>query len=407
MAIAQGGLTVTDTYLHFDETDGAVAFFGPPTCEAFRAVVHRWPCRPASDGMPVFALCAAEGAGTWRVTGSWPEPWRRDHDPVNAICDLVVELNWSRLRARADLMCLHAGAVAMGGGLVVFPAGRRAGKSTLSAELARRGHTIFSDDILAVTADEEGVAQGLGTGIAPRLRLPLPPEAPAVFADWVAADAGPSNRQYSYLTDAPVAAQGQAAALGAIVVLDRDAGAGAPRVSPMAADAVMPLLIHQNFGRFVHSGRALATFAALVRDLPCLKLSYASFDAAADCLETLAAEGRFGGQAISAPGHAGAADFDRAPVAAPVPGRAYRQGAGFTEVSIGGEAYVADAAGRGIFRLNPGMIPIWRLLAEPVDTADVVDVLAEIFPEVARDTLDADVAQAFEALAAADLIEPA
>lgn len=392
------------TLLHFTGTDGAIAFAEDTAAAAFRAVAHGWPATAAPGPEGPFAAVRPGADGRWQIALTQPEPRALDHDAVNGICDLVVELTWARLRQDPALMCLHAGGVEIGGGLVVLPAGRRAGKSTLAAEMTRRGHRLFSDDVLAVRLGADGLALGLATGVAPRLRLPLPDDAPAAFAAWVAADPGPANRQYKYLTAAPVAGAREAAPLGAIVTLQRGPEGTAPAVSEIDAAEVLPLLIHQNFGRFVHSGRALAAFGAIARDLPCLRLVYGRFAEAADLLEDLAAAGKLAGRAVAAGARAGAADLANARAAVLVDGGIYQQAQGFTEVEIGGEAYVADAAGAGIFRLNPGMVPVWRLLESPVSAAEIAEVLDEVFPGVGRATLDRDVAAALGALAAAGLI---
>ena len=57
------------------------------------------------------------------------------------------------LRLRG-VTCLHASAVASGGRAVAFVGPAGAGKSTLAAALALRGHTVLSDDIVAVVERE-------------------------------------------------------------------------------------------------------------------------------------------------------------------------------------------------------------------------------------------------------------
>ena len=52
-----------------------------------------------------------------------------------------------RLRGVA---CLHASAVAIGNGAVAFAGNEGAGKSTTAAAIARRGHGVISDDIVAL-----------------------------------------------------------------------------------------------------------------------------------------------------------------------------------------------------------------------------------------------------------------
>lgn len=373
---------------------------------AFRQVVHGWPAKAGAGPLDGFAEVTADG-DAWKVAIARPEPRRHVFDPVNAICELIVELNWSRLRQQPGLICFHAGAVEIAGRLVVFPSGRRAGKSTLTAELTRRGHRPFSDDILAVSPAADGTVMGLGTGVAPRLRLPVPDTAPEASARWVDNDPGPFNRQYKYLTGAPVPREGTPAPIGAIVTLDRDDAHDAPALTPLRPENILPILIHQNFGRFVHSGRALSVFEAIARDLPCLRLSYREFSEAADVVERLGRDGTLGATAAVEPDNRDHADLSNRPRRAFDPALRYRRTTGFTAAEISGEAYVADTSGVGIFRLNGGMLPIWTLLEEPIGAAEVVDILQQVFPDTGRDALTRDVHDALSQLRTAGLIEPA
>ena len=392
--------------LIFEGTKEPVRFADDAQIKDFVDVVHGWPYQPiaatANEGLRV-----ARHGQLWRVSGLQPSPWERDHDPVNAICDLIVELNWLRLRAQSELMCLHAGAVELGGGLVVFPNGRRAGKSTLAVELARRGHRLFSDDILAVNIDTEGRAVGLSMGVAPRLRLPLPAGASRSFTAWVAEDPGPSNRQYKYLTTAPIASSNTAVPLAAIAVLDRVEDDIEPEVTLLTPAEAIPLLIHQNFGRFVNAGRALSTFDAVTRGLPCFRLRYGNFARAADFLEWSAREGHFKRGVKIAKGLSSIPDFGNAQSISYDTAQSYVQRVGYTEVNIAGETYVADPAGVGIFRLNTGMVPVWRLLERGMFAADIASILTHIYPDVAEEALLRDVAAGMEALASAGLIKVA
>ncbi|MGH9700627.1 MAG: HPr kinase/phosphorylase, partial [Candidatus Acidiferrales bacterium] len=52
--------------------------------------------------------------------------------------------------------CLHASAVEIHGRAVIFPGEEGAGKSTTAAALARRGHAVLSDDVVAL-AERDGI----------------------------------------------------------------------------------------------------------------------------------------------------------------------------------------------------------------------------------------------------------
>ena len=94
----------------------------------------------------------------------WLEPWTVD----DAVTYLVGPVLAFALRRRG-VTCLHASAVALGGEravALVGPAG--AGKSTLAAGFARRGHPGLSDDVVAL--DHDGGRFRICPG-PPRIRL--------------------------------------------------------------------------------------------------------------------------------------------------------------------------------------------------------------------------------------------
>lgn len=82
--------------------------------------------------------------------------------------DLVPEVEESRLRLfilgvaiavllhQRGLLVLHASAVAVNGKAAVFLGNKGWGKSTMAAALAMRGHSVISDDVVALGRDESG-----------------------------------------------------------------------------------------------------------------------------------------------------------------------------------------------------------------------------------------------------------
>ncbi len=377
------------------------------------AIVSAWPValsarRPGADP---FATLRPLSDTSWQIDKHMGDG-TATLDPVNAVCDFVAEISWERLRSRPDLLSLHAAAVDFSGRLVLFPAARRSGKSTLAAALARRGHRLFSDDFVPVEIDPvERTIRGLANGIAPRLRLPLPEDSSEAFRAWVAADPGPENRQYKYVSGAPLAGANEALPLGAVVVLDRQEGAVAPRLEPIDAQDVLARLILQNFARSLHAGRILKSIEAMVAGLPSYRLSYSSFEAAADFLQAapeLAAlpPARFSGD-LPETLHAVLPEDLAVPEFGFDPGVAYVQCSGLTETGAGDDRFLADVQGTAIHRLNPGSTLIWRLLEEPLRLDDVVAVMAEIHPTVDPARIHADAERTMRGFLAARLIVPA
>jgi len=73
--------------------------------------------------------------------------------------DLRVFLLGSSLGAllhQRGILALHASAVVVNGGAVLFAGVSGAGKSTLAAAFARRGHAALADDVSALTVDRKG-----------------------------------------------------------------------------------------------------------------------------------------------------------------------------------------------------------------------------------------------------------
>jgi hypothetical protein len=99
-----------------------------------------------------FRLAYSDGTQFWIDRGrqtvwtTWPEDLSRE----NTISYLLGPVLGLLLRLRG-ITCLHASAVAFGGWSVVFVGSEGAGKSTTAAALARRGHAVLSDDIVALS----------------------------------------------------------------------------------------------------------------------------------------------------------------------------------------------------------------------------------------------------------------
>ena len=91
----------------------------------------------------------------------------------------------------------------------------------------------------------------------------------------MAADSGPANPQYKFLSDAPLAKAGAARPLGAIVTLLRRDDPTPPRLEPISRAAAMEAMIVQNFARAIESGAILKTVEALTASLPSRRPSLA------------------------------------------------------------------------------------------------------------------------------------
>jgi hypothetical protein len=204
-------------------------------------------------------------------------------NPVDAVCDFIVDLIHAYVADNEGLLCLHCAAVEFKQGLVVFPSTYRAGKSILSLKLAYCGGRLFTDDVLPLTAQSDF---GMALGILPRLRLPLPDVAGQAFVDFISQRVGPKNGRYLYakLDGREQAALGTTAPISAITILQRD-DAAEPELMKAKKNIVMKDIILRNFARQNPALNIVERLHSIVEQAECYTLRYATLDQAANLLE--------------------------------------------------------------------------------------------------------------------------
>lgn len=375
-------------------------------------VAAGWPFRcTAIDGtaFPFYSISGNEQKSQFWCECHLDDRPQRRFDAVNAICDVVSALALALPAERPELICLHAAGVEMAGRLVVFPNIRKAGKSTLSAALARLGHRVFSDDVIPVFFTEGPRAHGLAMGISLRLRLPLPEALGSDFRDWVCRTAGPANAQYQYLRLASQPQHGETLPIGSFVILDRQDEGAPARLETVPPDTAMDALLFQNFTRDRHSADILRLMAATLSDRPVYRLTYSELSEATACLHTAFAdapnENLLNGQAARITVRKADADLlprrilsDSAPV---------RQRPGSLAIPIGQTLYLADAEGRAIHRMDALASAIWTVIEEPIPAEDLVEMMIEAFPDAARAEVSKDIYRLLTRLCASGLVETA
>lgn len=268
-----------------------IAFVG---CEqearGFAGILTGWDAQLAwaDQDRPADVTIWRHGEGyRWRsATLTRPLMWRT-RPPLTrmeAICDVHDALFDWYLARRPGHLCLHAGAVRIGGALVVFPSVGKAGKSTLVTELAARGHQVLCDDVLPI---EPRRGSGVALGIAPRLRRPLPVTVGADFRAFVERRAGPRNRYWMYVC----LAEGEIAPLGAehpiegLVLLARQSERCRARLEPISRTEILSELILQDFADGVPAAQRLDRLIAIVETARCYRLRYHTTSSAARALE--------------------------------------------------------------------------------------------------------------------------
>jgi hypothetical protein len=375
---------------------GAGAVFA----DAFRRVAPTWPYRETGGRTRPLIAIRADGTG-YRIESPWLDEPATRSTAAAAVCAFLVELVYASL-GETDL-CLHCGAVEMGGGLIVFPSTYRAGKSTLIAALAASGVRVHADDLMPLTMDGEGVA----LGINPRLRWPLPRNAPERLRAFVARYSGPRDRRYQYL-DLPeplLSPYGERRPVRAIVTLNRTAAGGARLVALPRGSAARQLIL-QHFGRGSDARQALDRLLSIVAPVPSFRLDCADLGDAVRVLKRA-----FAGKGLqvnrSSPPQGATADPALEPLSGRLPpGRFFRR-AGVAVRTVDGAAFLAEPGTGGIFELNPVGHAVWELLATPVSPEDIAAVLSEAFLSVQADTIRSDVDAILRQLWNAGLIDRA
>ncbi len=108
--------------------------------------------------------CERGRDGDYRLTYGRRASFLLEAGGETLLCDPAVgeELKWKRFLLETALCCvslirgfeaLHASAVNTRHGVVAFVGPPGSGKSTLAAELVRRGHSLFADDVLALNRE--------------------------------------------------------------------------------------------------------------------------------------------------------------------------------------------------------------------------------------------------------------
>jgi len=185
----------------------------------------------------------------------------------------------------SGLEVMHAAAVVVGGRALALTGTTGAGKSSVGAALAARGHALLTDDVLALELAGERVVAHPGP---PVLAL-RDPETAILGAAAVAAlgrrtGAG-GGKTYVETPPAPGPCP-----LGRLVVLRRDPAASGLAVHELPADPRLLLgsLFVPEAQPAGRAARHLSLLAVLARDVPCSEAVVGSGCTAADVAEALA-----------------------------------------------------------------------------------------------------------------------
>ncbi|MCP5074252.1 MAG: PqqD family peptide modification chaperone [Rhodobacteraceae bacterium] len=308
-------------------------------------------------------------------------------DPLNTACSLVAELAWARLRKDPDLLCFHGAAVEFGDQLVLFPNRRRAGKSTLTACLAARGHRVFTDDFLPLELDRKTGLHGIANGAAPRLRLPVPDDFSSSLKTFLKKHAGPANAQYLYLNLAGnlLATHGERQPISTIILLDRVKAAKATLKDANELN-VLKRLIKQNFSRSMNPARILELLGFLTANARLKTLRYSNAEEAAEVLDqhsqVLSSSLTVGPVTLPKSSRLTDVQADLNPIQEQFcADRQYKQADCVAEISFRKESILASSRGVRIHHLNATAKAVWSMLETPAKIADLVRVFRTAFPD--------------------------
>ena len=276
----------------FGKTGWAVDFHGcAEIVTGLKQVLRGWqlstgPVAAAAPTPPRAAISRHGNGWDWQALGA---PKAREWDlkpprtPMRVITDVHDAALYWYLAENPGLLCMHGAAVKIDGRLVCFPASHRAGKSTLMACLAARGHKVFADDVLGLDG-----RNGMALGFLPRLRVPLAARLNRATKTYIAAHQGPADQSWIYLDPGArgMARLGEMAPISTFVLLDRLDG-GKPRAAPARTADVLRMLIAENIVRQLPMPEIFDRLHDLAVSSNRITLRYADPQQAARLLEKL------------------------------------------------------------------------------------------------------------------------
>lgn len=370
------------------------------------------------------AIFLRKSEGIYGIGVPWREaPWWAD-TLVGAICSFAVDLIESHLMDNPGLLGLHGAAAHFLQGLVLFPAERRSGKSTLAARLLLDGVRIHGDDLIALDAQDRGMAYGF----PPRLRLPIPEAAGVALHDFVSDAGGARDENYLYLSPKlpNLAPYGETAPLSAIVLLKRGTNEET-RLQPLPESEGLHHLAAQYLARETSTDEVLERCHKLAESLPTYCLHYS-------CLEDASAylrehfdrqQGTTSFRAVSGGGswpemstlpepsvlEDRQPPFLQEPIDSELPELAgatpYVQMEGVKAQRLDGDLFLSHRQQGSIHRLNPIGASLWGLLDAPTSLEDALETFRTAFPDVEQEQMEQDLRRIFQELLAENLIRPA
>jgi hypothetical protein len=195
-----------------------------------------------------------------------------DHDDV---CAYLLGTVFGILCYQRGVVPLHASAIDAADGFVAFVGHPGAGKSTLAAALARRGHQVIADDVCYVRVDDNGVVRAW-PGVN---RIRLRDDAMAVFGghgSGVQRERRAHNKYRIPIRPAPSSMKPRR--LRRVYALEAAPDAGAANVSQICGVAALEVLMQNvyrlNLAAYMgYKPTAFVVCAAAARDVSVFRFS--------------------------------------------------------------------------------------------------------------------------------------
>lgn len=255
-------------------------------------LIPQWPVLPPQSGAETGGAEAAapnhivvrKERGHWRIASSLMALSDYDLDDGYMAANSLIGALIAAYVAQDDgLVSIHAGAVAIAGGIILLLGDNEAGKSTFATALASRGQRLFSDDRLVLDLTSNPPI-GRSLAIAAKLRLPLPPDADADYRAFVAQNSVLTWPEMAVLRPGPAQAAGfgEALPVRALVQLRRDPGTAQPVLTSMRQPDIVKQLLQQVFAPHLSQQGELSACVRLAQSVGIWELHYASAFSAAD-----------------------------------------------------------------------------------------------------------------------------
>jgi len=227
-----------------------------------------------------------DGSLIVRLTGPGGNDMAFD-DALNAANGFAGSLIGAYIACQPDTICLHASTALVGGGLVVLVGNSFSGKSTTALQLACAGYRFFGDDRIAIRWDDESLPIGQCLGLMPKMRLPLPLDCGAAFAEYIEAFSELQDDEAAYLRlgDQEAAGFGDEAPIIALIDLDRQ-DSGSTSFEEASRPALVKSLLSQVYAPHLDISKLVPSMNRLASLVPCFTLRFSNSREAAQVIAT-------------------------------------------------------------------------------------------------------------------------